>query len=115
MQRLEVSGAVRLIYGSLGVKRLREGALSLRYKVPERVEEKWERMKTAFQEICENTLGPENNIKKEWMSDSTWRMIERRKQVKGRISSAHARTRKGKELEKECAALSNEVNRNSPN
>ena len=29
MQRLEVSGAVRPIYGSLGVKRLIEGLLSL--------------------------------------------------------------------------------------
>ena len=40
-------------------------------------------------------------------------MIERRKQVKGRISVAHARTRKGKEMEKEYAALSKEVNRST--
>ena len=44
--------------------KLREGASSLRYEVPEGVEEKWERIKTAFQDICENTLGPENDIKK---------------------------------------------------
>ena len=52
-----------------------------------------------------------NNIKKEWISDSTWKMIERRKQMKGRICAVHARTRKGKELEKEYAALSKEVNK----
>jgi hypothetical protein len=45
--------------------KLREVASSLRYKVPEAVEEKWERIKTAFQDICEKTLGPENNIKRE--------------------------------------------------
>jgi len=55
--------------------KLREGASSVRYKVPEVVKEKWERIKTAFQDICENTLGPENNIKKTWISDSTWKMI----------------------------------------
>jgi hypothetical protein len=57
----------------------REGAYSIRCKVPEDIEEKWERIKHAFQDICENTLGPENNAKKEWISDSTWKLIERRK------------------------------------
>jgi hypothetical protein len=38
-------------------------------------------------------------------------MIERRKQMKGRICAVDARTRKGKELEKEYAALSKEVNK----
>jgi hypothetical protein len=32
-------------------------------------------------------------------------MIDRRKQMKGRICAAYARTRKGKELEKEYAAI----------
>jgi len=91
--------------------KLREEVSSLRCKVPEAVEEKWERIKTAFQDICENVLGPENNIKKEWISDSTWKMIERRKQMKGRICVVPSRTRKGKELEKEYAALSKEVNK----
>ena len=31
MQRLEVSGAVRPIYGSLGVKRLRDSRLDVKY------------------------------------------------------------------------------------
>ena len=44
--------------------KLRDGASTFRHEVPEGVEEKWERIKTAFQDICENTLGPENNIKK---------------------------------------------------
>jgi len=38
-------------------------------------------------------------------------MIERQKQMKGRICAVHARTKKGKELEKEYAALSKEVNK----
>jgi predicted Holliday junction resolvase-like endonuclease len=51
--------------------KLREGASSIRCKVPEDIEEKWERIKNAFQDICESTLGPENSAKKEWISDST--------------------------------------------
>jgi hypothetical protein len=91
--------------------KLREGASSLRYVVPEGVEEKWEGLKTTLQDICENTLGLENNKKKEWISDSTWKMIERRNQMKGRICAVHTRTRKRKELEKEYAALCKEVNK----
>jgi hypothetical protein len=44
--------------------KLRKGASSIRYKVPEGVEAKWERIKTAFQGICEHTLGHETNTKK---------------------------------------------------
>jgi hypothetical protein len=44
--------------------KLREGASSIRCKVPEDIEEKWERTKNAFQDICESTLGHENNAKK---------------------------------------------------
>ena len=35
--------------------KLREGASALRYERCEGVEEKWERIKTTFQHICENT------------------------------------------------------------
>jgi len=59
--------------------------------------------------MCENTLGREDNTRKEWILDSTWKMIERRKQVKGKLCATYARTRKGKELEKEYAALSKEI------
>jgi hypothetical protein len=91
--------------------KLRVGASSLRYKVPEGAEEKWERIKTTLQDICENTLGLENNKEKEWISDSTWKMIDRRNQMEGRICAVQARTRKRKELKKEYAALSKEVNK----
>ena len=93
--------------------KLRGEASSLRYKVPESVEGKWEAIKTAFQDICENTLGLENNTKKEWTSDSIWKVTERRKQMKSRIGAVHVRTRKRKELENEYAALSKEVNRST--
>jgi hypothetical protein len=89
--------------------KLREGASTLRYEVHERVEEKWERVKTTIQDICENTLGREDNTRKDWISDSTWKMIERRKQMKDKMCATYARTRKGKELEKEYAALSKEI------
>jgi hypothetical protein len=65
--------------------KLREGASALRYERCEGVEEKWERIKTTFQHICKNTLGREDNTRKEWISESTWKMIERRKQVKGKL------------------------------
>jgi len=40
-------------------------------------------------------------------------MIERRKQVKGKMCATYARTRKGKELEKEYAALSKEIKKSA--
>jgi len=89
--------------------KLREGASALGYERCEGVEEKWERIKTTFQHICKNTLGREDNTRKDWISDSTWQMTERRKQVKGKLYATNARTRKGKELEKEYAALSKEI------
>jgi hypothetical protein len=89
--------------------KLREGASALRYEAYEGVEERWERIKTTIQDICENTLGWENNIRKEWISDSTWKMVERRKQMKGKMCATYARTKKGKELEKEFVALSKEI------
>ena len=39
-------------------------------------------------------------------------MTERRKQTKGKLCATYARTRKGKELEKEYAALSKEIKKN---
>jgi len=94
--------------------KLREGASAsaLRYETHEGVEQKWERIKTTFQHIGENTLGQEDNTRKEWISDSTWKMIERRKQTNGRLCATYARTKKGKELEKEYAALSKEIKKN---
>jgi hypothetical protein len=94
--------------------KLREVVSSLRYKIPEGegdIEEKWEKIKTALQDICKNTLGIENNTKRVWVSDNTWKMIERRKPMKHRICALYAGTRKRKELEKEYAALSKEVNK----
>jgi len=44
--------------------KLREGASALRYETHEGVEEKWERIKTTFQHISENTLGQEDNTRK---------------------------------------------------
>jgi len=57
-------------------------------------------------------MGQEDNTRKDWISDNTWKMIERRKQTKGKLCATYARTRKGKELEKEYAALSKEIKRN---
>jgi len=89
--------------------KLRKGASALRSEAHEGVEERWERIKTTIQDICENILGRENNTIKEWISDSTWKMIKRRKQTKGKICATYARTRKGNELEKKYVALSKEI------
>jgi len=70
--------------------KLREGASTLRHETYEGVEEKWERIKTTFQHISENTLGQEDNTRKVWISDSTWKMIERRKQTKGKLCATYA-------------------------
>jgi len=89
--------------------KLREGASALRYETHEGVEDKWERIKITFLHISENTLGQEDNTRNDWISDISWKMIERRKQVKGKLCATYARTRKGKELEKVYAALSKEI------
>ena len=53
--------------------KIREGESSLRCVVSKGAEEKWVEIKAIFQDICESTLGFENNNKeKEWTSDSTW-------------------------------------------
>jgi hypothetical protein len=79
--------------------------------VSDGVEEKWEGIKTMLQDICESTFGFKNSMKKEWISNSMWKITERRNQMKGRICAAHARTQKRKELEEEFVALSKEVNK----
>ena len=66
------------MHGTTNIKfktKLQEGASALRYEVHEGVEEKWERIKTTIQDICENTLGREDNTRKDCISDSTWKMI----------------------------------------
>jgi len=78
----------------------------------ESVEEKWERIKTTLEQVCKNILGREDT-RKDWISDSTWQMIERRKQVKGKLCATYARTRKGKEFEKEYVVLNKEIKKNT--
>ena len=73
------------------------------------MKEKVGKIKTTIQDICENTLGREDNTRKDWISDSTWKMIQRRKQTKGKMCATYVRTRKGKELEKEYAGLCKEI------
>jgi len=58
-------------------------------------------------------LGQEDNTRKDWISDSTWKMTERRKQTKGKLCATYAQTRKGEELEKEYAAPSKEIKKKS--
>ena len=71
------------------------------------------RINTTFQHICENALGREDNTRKGWISDNTWQMTERRKQTKGKLRATNARTRKGRELEKQYAALSKEIKKSA--
>jgi hypothetical protein len=51
-------------------------------------EEKWNSVTATFQEASENILGFRPNGRKEWISDHTWNLIERRRDMKGRINTA---------------------------
>ena len=47
--------------------KLPEGASVLGHEANDGVEERWERIKTTIQNICESTLGQEINTRKEWI------------------------------------------------
>jgi hypothetical protein len=58
--------------------------------------------------VCENTIGYLDKKDKIWISDNTWNIIDKRRQVKFKMSGMY-NTRKWKEVEKEYASLDKEV------
>jgi hypothetical protein len=76
--------------------------------IGEGVEEKWMKIKTVLNGICENTIQYPYKKDKIWISDRTWDIIDKRKQVKIKMSGLY-NTRKGKEVEKEYASLDKEL------
>lgn len=45
-------------------------------------ENMWSHIKESLQNICKNTLGFKKNEQKEWMSPESWRLIEKRREIK---------------------------------
>lgn len=51
----------------------------------------WERVKSIFMDPAIDILGYKENLRKEWISDETWRIIEQRKLVKADLNRAKTR------------------------
>lgn len=58
------------------------------------VELSWKKVKDTYLEVSEKVLGFHNHLKKEWMSDDTWKKIEARKLVKAKINMCKTRQQK---------------------
>jgi Reverse transcriptase (RNA-dependent DNA polymerase)/Domain of unknown function (DUF6451) len=52
------------------------------------LEHKWENTVKAFTDAAATTLGFPTRIRKEWISDDTWRLINERQQLKSDLTSA---------------------------
>jgi hypothetical protein len=65
------------------------------------VEQKWMKIKTVLNNICENTIRYPDKKDKIWISDNTWNITDKRRQVKIKMYNTH----KWKEEEKEYASL----------
>jgi hypothetical protein len=72
------------------------------------VEEKWMKIKTVLNDICENIIGYPYKKDKICISDNTWNIIDKRGQVKIKMSGM-CNTHKWNEVEKEYASLNKEV------
>jgi hypothetical protein len=71
------------------------------------VEEKWMKIKTVLNYICENTIGYPDKKDKIWISDNTWTIIDKRRHMKIKMGGMY-NTRKQK-VEKVHASLNKEV------
>jgi hypothetical protein len=67
---------------------------ALSYEGEEDVETTWRRMRDTYCEVSERVLGFRKGEKKEWMSEETWEVITRRKQIKSKINTSKTRQQK---------------------
>jgi hypothetical protein len=74
-------------------------AVSQIESIGEEVEEKWMKIKTLLNDICENTIGYPDKKDKIWILDNTWDNIYKRKQVKIKMSGMY-NTQKQKKVGK---------------
>lgn len=56
----------------------------------------WKEIKEGYNETAENVLGFKNTNRKDWLSETTWKLIEERKQVHDRLISCRIRKKKAK-------------------
>jgi hypothetical protein len=83
-------------------------AISKVESIGEGVEKKWMKIKTVSSDICENTIGYPDKKDKIWISDNTWNITDKRRQVKIKTSGMY-NTHTWKEEVKEYASLDKEV------
>lgn len=58
------------------------------------IDRSWEETKQIFIQAADNHLGYKNNLRKEWISDETWKLILDRKEAKALINSSRTRSNK---------------------
>ena len=77
------------------------------------VEDQWNHVKSAFINTCDTVLGLVPRDRKPWMSETTWKKIEERREAKNKINANENKTRASKKraseqwqrLEKEVKGL----------
>jgi hypothetical protein len=74
------------------------------------IEEKWRDVKKVCQEVSEEVLGYKRKDKKDWISEDTWELIQKRKESKAKVNNSKTRKRK-MEAQEEYNALNVEVKR----
>ena len=52
------------------------------------INQKWQRIKTSYLKTAETCLGAKRRRKKEWMTDDTWKLIDKRRDTKKRSLDA---------------------------
>lgn len=58
------------------------------------IPEKWNNITTAFISAAEETIGYRKNAKEEWLTDGTWKLIEDRRTIRGKIHDSIDENRK---------------------
>lgn len=66
----------------------------------EDVEKEWTNIKDMFLSTCDEILGKPETGRRPWMSDHTWSLVEERRSIKNKISTARTRQQKLLEMGK---------------
>ena len=74
------------------------------------IEKKWEQIKTSYIQTAEETLGYKQKGQKPWISDDTWRTVQKRKQIKQKIENSKS-VRIKNQLQKEYKEADKDVKR----
>lgn len=55
------------------------------------VDEKWGRICKLFSEASKKTLGFKRQVHKHWITTDTWKIIDKRKDLKAKLRNAHSK------------------------